>query len=245
MQAEGSPAFCSVSMFWVHRQLRHHLDELGPGFLVLLEHCGERQLESAARPSRGSAVLPPCRGAWAYLAAPASDSWRLVSAPPVTGSSVPDSDSARLKQPMERATAATARPPTAATLSMYLRLPRATDRNRTLPSRGNRSPQRDVTARRPGAQRGRLPPGGELRLRGTLDPRRSPGQPRPCAVEGHTFWAASLQEVRELHKPNPDLTAAGRREPSRAKGTEPSAARQANCRGGVSWDSDSREKSHI
>lgn len=56
------------------RQLRHHLHELGPGFLVLLEHCGERH--AGARRPRPPGPAAPRRGARTYLAAPASDSWR-------------------------------------------------------------------------------------------------------------------------------------------------------------------------
>lgn len=58
------------------RQLCHHLHELGPGFLVLLEYCRERHGGGAAR--RSPAPAASRRGARPapYLAPPASDSWR-------------------------------------------------------------------------------------------------------------------------------------------------------------------------
>lgn len=98
---------------------------------------------------------------------------------------------------MERATAATARPPTAATLSVYPRLPG----NRPEPERGRLAATAvpSVTSRR-----GAWAPGAVGGLRWGAPPARHLGlaalsrQPRePCAVEGHTFWAQASSRRSE------------------------------------------------
>lgn len=157
------------------RQLRHHLDELGPGFLVLLEHCRERhRLQSASRGPRAPPSSLPRRGARAYLAAPASDSWRprlcarhrLLSAwldragPASLWSGQP-----RLQLGLRRQR-----------LSLCTRVSRATDRNRN--AAVSRQPQSPTW--RHGAVPGRpsrsAASGGELRLRGSPDSRSSAGR---------------------------------------------------------------------
>lgn len=90
----------------------------------------------------------------------------------------------------------------------------------TRPSRGNRSPQRDVTARCLGARRGRRPQVGYSacaapRTRGALTAAAGAVRRRGS----HLLGTGVRQEVRKLHKPNPDLTAAGREGASRAKET--------------------------
>jgi hypothetical protein len=116
------------------RQFRHHLHELGPGFLVLLEHCGER---ARGERRRGAAVRPaaspsgrPARSA--YLAAPASDSWR-PQPEPLGGQSTE--------------AAGVTRPPTGA-VPLCTRVSQATDRNRNAAVSRQRPGKagRDVTA---------------------------------------------------------------------------------------------------
>lgn len=219
------------------RQFRHHLDELGPGFLVLLEHCGERhKLESASRGPRAPPSSLPRRGDRAYLAAPASDSWRPRLC--ARHRLLCLTRQSWACESMERATAATARPPTAEALSVYPRLPG----NRPEPERGRLAATAvpSVTSRR-----GAWAPVAVGGLRWGTPPARLPGlaefwgPPRePCAVEGHTFWAqASARRSKNFTNRTQTWLQRGGREPRAPRKLDPSAARQANCRDGVSWDS--------
>lgn len=167
-------------------QLRHHLHELRPGFLVLLEHCGRDRHteEQAARCPRGSRRPP--------VGAPPARSLTLQHLPLTHGAgSSPPATSSAPTRPVRSRPARTPRGRPRRRLglrrqpflSVYPRLPG----NRPEPERGRLAatagPGRDVTAAAPGVGR-RRPAPGDLRPQGLPGRATVAGPPRESGTVG-------------------------------------------------------------
>ena len=220
MQAEGSPAFCSVSMFW---GLVASSATIWTNWVRAFWYCsntvGRDTGWRAPRAARGLRRPPSPVGApgptLQHL--PLTHGARVSAR--VTVSSVPDSTEPDLRVYGAGNRGYSSASDGRGSLCVHASPGQPTGTG-TRPSRGNRSPQRDVTARCLGARRGRRPQVGNSacaapRTRGALPAAAGAVRRRGS----HLLGTGVRQEVRELHKPNPDLTAAGREGASRAKET--------------------------
>ena len=189
MQAEGSPAFCSVSMFW---GLVASSATIWTNWVRAFWYCSNTAGRGIGwRAPRAALGLrrPP-----SPVGAPGPTLQHLplthgarVSAP-VTGSSAPDSTATGLRVYGAGNRGYNSASDGSGSLCVRASPGQPTGTG-TRPSRGNRSPQRDVTARCLGALRGRLSQVGNSGCAAPWTRGARPAAAGALHVEGHSLWA--------------------------------------------------------